>query len=143
MEKFKTTADVALESAKTQNATGLEVYRVGADVNRQQFAAELDLYRTSEQFRLEHFKTVEDRMLRYFEGELRAATAKGELLTRSGELAARVGEANARIELDKAKMQVDAAMEAAKMIATQCAAALNNMQLQASASNQSTTSMRM
>ena len=143
LEKFKTTADVALESAKTQNATGLEVYRVGADVNRQQFAAELDLYRTSEQFRLEHFKTVEDRMLRYFEGELRAATAKGELLTRSGELAARVSEANARIELDKAKMQVDAAMEAAKMIATQCAAALNNMQLSASASNQSTTSGRM
>ena len=143
LEKFKTTADVALESAKTQNATGLEVYRVGADVNRQQFAAELDLYRTSEQFRLEHFKTVEDRMLRYFEGELRAATAKGELLTRSGELAARLGEANARIELDKAKMQVDAAMEAAKMIATQCAAALNNMQLSASASNASNTSGRM
>lgn len=143
LEKFKTTADVALESAKTQNATGLEVYRIGADAGRQQFAAELDLYRTSEQFRLEHFKTVEDRMLRYFEGELQAATAKGELLTRSGELAARVGEANARIELDKAKMQVDAAIEAAKMIATQCAAALNNMQLNATASNNSNTSGRM
>lgn len=143
LDKFKTSADVGIESAKTQNATGLEAYRVGADVGRQQFQAELDLYRSSEQFRLEHFKTVEDRALRYFEGELRAAQVKGEMLTRAGELGARVSEGVSKVELEKAQMKVQAMMEAAKMLATQCAAALNNMQLSAQASNSSTTSGRM
>lgn len=142
LEKYKTSADIEIESAKTQNATGLEAYRVAADVNRQQFSAQLDLYRSSEQFRLEQFKVLEDRLMRYFEGELRAATVKGEMLTRSGELAHRISDSEARMELDKARMRVEAAIESAKMVATQASAALNNLQLQASSSNQSTTSMR-
>lgn len=142
LEKFKTTSDVALESAKTQNTTGLEVYRTAADVNRLQFTSELERYRASEQFRLEAFKTAEEMTLRHFEAEARAATIKGELLTKAGELSVRVGEATAKVDLEVAKMKVDAAIEAAKMVATQCAAALNNLQLQASASNQSITSGR-
>lgn len=143
LERYKTAADVQIESAKTQNATKLESYRVGADVGRQQFAAQLDLYRSSEQFRLEHFKAVEDRILRYFEGELRAAQVKGEMLTKAGELGTRVSEGVSRVEIEKAQMKVQAMMEAAKMLATQCAAALNNMQLSAQASNSTTTSGRM
>lgn len=143
LEKFKTTSDVALESAKNQNSTDLEVYRTAADVEKLKFTADLEKYMKSEQFRLENFKVLEEISLRHFEAEARAATLKGELMTRAGELAVRVGEANAKVDLDTARMKVEAAMEAAKMVATQCAAALNNMQLSASASNQSTTSGRM
>lgn len=143
LEKYKTGADVSLETAKTQNSTALESYRVGSEADRQIFLAQVERYRTSEQFRLQQFQTTEDVLIRHFEAEARAASIKGDLLTKSGELAVRIGEDEMRAELESVKMQVDAVMEKAKMIATQAAAALNNLQLSASTSNSSSTTGRM
>lgn len=143
LETFKTTADVSIESARAQNTTGLEVYRVGADVSRQQFLAQLEGFSKSESLRLDQFRITQETMARYFEAEIRASSLKGELLTKAGELSARVGDIEMQGKIATAKLQVDAAMEAAKMVATQAAAALNNLQLSASASNSSSTNGRM
>lgn len=139
LNKFKIGADVSLEKDKTTSTMELEAFRANADVGRQKFLAELERYRTDSQVGMETFKAAQDSMLQFFEAEARATQIKSELLTRAGELDLRISDGTAKVELDKAKMVVDSAVEKARMIATQAAAALNNLQLQASASNQSST----
>ena len=132
VDKFKTLADVTLEDAKQGNASQVEVFRalLAQEQHGAQFA--LEQFRTRTGTDLEAYKVATSALLQHYEAETKVAALKSDVIGRTAETSLKLEDLKFTRENQINRMRVDVAMERLKTYAQQAAAALNNLQLNAS-----------
>lgn len=139
-EVYRTVTGANSDFFKAEVGAKSDLYRAQVDGWRAGVTAETDVYRAVTSAEADAYKTLVDAMTRMYSTDAQVAQAPLDAGFKKAGIDFNVADANLKSKLTMVGEQVRAAIAAAQQVATQAAAALNNLNINTSVGNTTNTS---
>ncbi|MCT6719428.1 hypothetical protein [Acidovorax sp. K2F] len=137
---YKTITGAQSDFFKAEAGAKSDLYRAQVEGWRAGVTADADVYRAVTSAEADAYRTLVDAMTRLYSTDAQVAQVPLDAVFKKATLDFNVADANLKAKLAMVAEQVKAAVAAAQQVATQASAALNNLNVNTSVSNGTTTS---
>lgn len=140
VDAYRATSGAKSDFYRAEVGAKTELYRADVDGWRAGVTAEADVYRAATTAEADAYRTVVDALTRMYSTDAQVAQVPLDTLFRKAGLEFSVADANLKSDLAMVDARVRAVVAKAQQVATQAAAALNNLNVGTQVSNGTTTS---
>lgn len=137
---YKTITGAQSDFFKAEAGAKSDLYRAQVDGWRAGVTADADVYRAVTSAEAEAYRTLVDAMTRLYSTDAQVAQVPLDAVFKKAGIDFNVADSNLKAKLAMVSEKVKAAVAAAQQVATQASAALNNLNVNTSVSNGTTTS---
>lgn len=137
---YKTVTGAQSDFFKAEVGAKSDLYRAQVDGWRAGITAETDVYRAATGAETDAYRTMVDAMMRMYATDAQVAQVPLDAVFKKAGLDFNVADANLKAKMQMVDAKVRAAIAAAQQVATQAAAALNNLNVSTSVGNTTNTS---
>lgn len=139
---YKTVTGAQSDFFKAEVGAKSDLYRAQVDGWRAGITAEADVYRAVTSAEADAYRTMVDAMTRMYSTDAQVAQVPLDAIFKKAGIDFNVADSNLKAKLAMVGEKVKAAVAAAQQVATQAAAALNNLNVSTQVSNSTQTSFR-
>lgn len=141
-DAYRTISGAQSDFYKAETGATADMYRAQVDGWRAGVTAEADVYKAVTTSEADAYRTLVDAMTRLYSTDVQAGQVPLDAVFKKAGLDFKVADANLKSKLAGMDAQVRAMLAASQQLATQAAAALNNLNVGTSVGNSTTTTFR-